>query len=59
MDTERPWTVKQFADVMSVSERTVLRWIDRGLVRSIRIGRVVRIPATEARRATEAATEAA
>jgi excisionase family DNA binding protein len=38
---------KQFAVVVGISEKTVLRRIQDGLIRATRIGRLWRIPVTE------------
>ena len=41
---------KQFAQTMSVSDRTVANWIRERKVKMVRLGRSVRIPRTEIRR---------
>jgi excisionase family DNA binding protein len=40
----------EFAAALGVSAKTVSRWVDRGDVRSIRIGRALFIPAAEVER---------
>jgi excisionase family DNA binding protein len=43
-------TIAEVADRISVSERTVRRWIDQGDLKSWRRGRIVRVPVAELRR---------
>jgi excisionase family DNA binding protein len=43
-DTDRVLTVKQVQARLQFSQRTVLRLIERGELRAIRMGRVWRIP---------------
>ena len=38
---------QQFADRLSISRWTVYAWIAEGRIRSVKIGRLVRIPASE------------
>lgn len=40
-------SVKQYAKMMQVSEKMVRRMLERGELRSKRIGRLIRIPASE------------
>lgn len=39
-------TIEEAADILRVSERTVRRWITRGVLTSRKIARTVRIPAS-------------
>lgn len=41
------FSVKQYAAMMKVSEKTVRRMLERGELRSKRIGRLIRIPEIE------------
>ena len=43
-------TPKQFAERLSISRWTVYNWISEGLIKSAKIGRLVRIPESEVRR---------
>lgn len=45
-----PIDVRELAKLMRVSERTVWRQIAAGKVRTVRMGRAVRIPISEVRR---------
>ncbi len=40
-------SVKQYAKMMQVSEKMVRRMLERGELRSKRVGRLIRIPASE------------
>jgi excisionase family DNA binding protein len=40
-------SVKQYARHMQISEKTVRRMLDRGELRSRRVGRLIRIPTSE------------
>jgi excisionase family DNA binding protein len=39
-------TAREYADVMKVTPRTVLKWIRAGDIPSVRVGRSIRIPAS-------------
>ncbi len=41
---------KQFADRLSISRWTVYAWIAEGRIKSVKIGRLVRIPESEVSR---------
>ena len=41
------YTVKEVAEIMKVSEKTVRNWIKWGRIKAIKIGRQWRIPAEE------------
>ena len=38
---------KEFADRLSISRWTVYAWIQEGRIKSVKLGRLVRIPASE------------
>ena len=40
-------TVKQAAEIFSVTKRTIFRWIESGQIKAIKIGGTVRIPDEE------------
>lgn len=40
-------SVKQAAEIFSVTKRTIFRWIENGQIKAIKIGRTVRIPDEE------------
>ena len=44
------FTPKQFAERLSISRSTFYNWITEGLIKSAKIGRLVRIPESEVRR---------
>ena len=46
------WTVREFASIMRVDERTVRRWQSTGSLRSVRVGGIVRVPSSEVERLT-------
>lgn len=46
MTLEKHYTVKQAAKILQVAERTVWNWIESGKLRAVKIGKVVRIPAS-------------
>lgn len=43
-------TVKQAAEIFSVTKRTIFRWIESGQIKAIKIGGTVRIPDEEIER---------
>ena len=43
-------SVKQAADIFSVTKRTIFRWIESGHIKAIKIGGTVRIPEEEIER---------
>lgn len=43
-------SAQEFANLFGVTKRTVFRWIERGEVKSIKIGGTVRIPGEEVQR---------
>lgn len=43
-------SVKQAADIFSVTKRTIFRWIESGQIKAIKIGGTVRIPEEEIER---------
>ena len=45
-------TVPEFAEILKVHPRTVERMIQRGDLKIIRVGRLIRIPLTELQRCT-------
>jgi len=45
--TEKYYTVKEVAELLKVTERTVRNWIRKGQIKAIKIGRVWRIPANQ------------
>jgi acetyl-CoA synthetase len=47
---DRFLTPKQFADRLSISRWTVYAWISEGKIKSVKIGRLVRIPESEVER---------
>ncbi len=51
------YTTDELAKLLRVSRTTILRYIDDGLIKAIRIGRTVRIPASEVRRLTSPTSE--
>lgn len=40
-------SVRTFAELLSLSHKTVRRWIKRGYIRAYKIGPLIRIPRTE------------
>ena len=44
LDNRLAYSMREHADLMGVSERTVYAWIKSGKLRAIKIGRLVRIP---------------
>jgi excisionase family DNA binding protein len=40
-------SVDEFASALRVNRRTIIRMIDRELIRAVRVGRVLRIPRSE------------
>jgi len=46
-------SVKEVAHKMNVSSRTVMRWLDAGWLKSIRIGGIIRIPPEDLQRLIE------
>ena len=47
---ERLLSPQQFADLLSISRWTVYAWLQEGKIRSVKIGRLVRIPESEVSR---------
>ncbi len=47
---DRFLTPRQFADRLSISRWTVYAWISEGKIKSVKIGRLVRIPESEVER---------
>ena len=47
MNEDRFLTPKQFADRLSISRWTVYAWISEGRIKSVKLGRLVRIPESE------------
>jgi excisionase family DNA binding protein len=45
--TRAAYRVQEFAEALGVSERTAARWVASGRVRSLKVGRCRRIPASE------------
>ena len=43
-------SVKEAAEIFSVTKRTIFRWIEEGRIKSIMIGGTVRIPEEEIER---------
>ncbi len=43
-------TPQQFADRLSISRWTVYAWLQEGRIKSVKIGRLVRIPESEVER---------
>ena len=54
---ERPYKIPAAARTIGVCEESVRRWVRKGLVRAIRCGRVILIPADEVRRLTGTAVQ--
>ena len=50
MTEERFLSVKEVAKIFSLSTRTIWRWIDRGELKSIKVGKSVRISTNEVER---------
>lgn len=46
-------SVKETADLFGVTKRTVFRWIKSGKMKSVKIGRTVRIKKSEIKRVIE------
>ena len=44
---DRFLTPQQFADRLSISRWTVYAWISEGRIKSVKIGRLVRVPESE------------
>jgi excisionase family DNA binding protein len=53
---ERHYTYREIAELLSLSERTVRRLIDRCELRHIRVGRAVRVPASALEQYVESVT---
>jgi len=51
-------SVKQTAHLLGVSRETVRRWIYRGVLRAVRVGRNHKVPETELRKLVERQGEA-
>lgn len=47
---ERLLSPQEFADLLSISRWTVYAWLQEGKIRSVKIGRLVRIPESEVER---------
>jgi len=47
---ERLLSPQQFADRLSISRWTVYAWLQEGRIKSVKIGRLVRIPESEVER---------
>lgn len=46
------YSIPEFAQAASIGERTVWRWIKGGHLRTVKLSRLVRIPASEVARIT-------
>lgn len=47
MENKKIYTVNEFAEIMGVKPLTVRRWIASGDLRTIKIGKAIRIPSSE------------
>jgi excisionase family DNA binding protein len=56
MSRERPRTVKEAADELGLSPHTIRLWIAQRKIGHVRLGRAVRVPATEIARLVERGT---
>ena len=56
---ERLLSPQQFADCLSISRWTVYAWLQEGRIRSVKIGRLVRIPESEVDRTVQEGTREA
>lgn len=52
------YTLQATADALSVHVNTVRRLVDNGHIKAFRLGRLVRVPATEIHRLTDVGTAA-
>lgn len=43
-------SVKEAAEIFSVTKRTIFRWIEDGIIKAVKIGGTVRIPEEEIER---------
>ena len=50
-------TPKQFADRLSLSRWTIYAWISEGRIKSVKLGRLVRIPESEVERMVQGGTQ--
>lgn len=57
MNEERFLTPKQFADRLSISRWTAYAWISEGRIKSVKLGRLVRIPESEVDRIVQEGTQ--
>jgi len=48
--TERLLSPQKFADRLSISRWTVYAWLQEGRIKSVKLGRLVRIPESEVER---------
>jgi excisionase family DNA binding protein len=54
MSERKQWlTVKEFAEVLGITEAGARRWVLERRISSTRVGRLVRIPASEITRITD------
>jgi len=49
-DNQQFLSPQEFADLLSISRWTVYAWLQEGKIRSVKIGRLVRIPESEVSR---------
>jgi excisionase family DNA binding protein len=56
MSNEQPVTVREAAEELGLSPATIRAWIRRRKIGYVRLGRAVRIPASEMRRIVERGT---
>lgn len=53
-ETTRPRTIEEAADELNLSIHTIRAWVTQRRIGCVRLGRAVRIPATEIHRLLEA-----
>jgi len=59
MNDKRLLTIPEFADALRVKPSCVRRWVTEGKVSSVKVGRLVRVFATEVERIISAGTRPA
>ena len=53
MELEKMYTVKEVAKLLSLAEITIRQWIQKGKIKSVKVGSATRIPESEVKRIIE------